>query len=276
METQVDKNCNPAFCKEQQPESLFTEITTVESGVKKLLELSTYSQTKLIRLIQELIVKLESNNIITACYNHNIKSYDSSVRKVKNSYGRPNQIRQLTDVYRASIILSTQNDIKIAIELITELFSKYNFEVVYFKNTFEKPWDDGYCDINYKLQDIKNQMLIGELQINLYSIHKFTQDIGHKSYEIIREITDTKEKTIIKTYMNKLIKYGYDKAISVTNTECIEEFIIKFTEDMCNKAEEIINEITDTNEKTIIKTYMNKLNLNTISIKSLTTENSRK
>ena len=63
MEIQVDKNCNPVFCKEQQPESLFTEITTLESGVEKLLELATYSQTKLIRLIQELIVKLESNNI---------------------------------------------------------------------------------------------------------------------------------------------------------------------------------------------------------------------
>ena len=60
--------------------------------------------------------------------------------------------------------------------------------------------------------------------------------------------------------MNKLIKYGYDKAISITNTECIEEFIIKFTEDMGNKADEIISEITDTKEKTIIKTYMNKLN----------------
>ena len=59
--------------------------------------------------------------------------------------------------------------------------------------------------------------------------------------------------------MNELIKDGYYKAKSITNTQCIEEFIIKFTEYMSNKADEIISEITDANEKTIIKTYINKL-----------------
>jgi hypothetical protein len=234
METQtpVNKKCNPEFCKEQQPEELFTEITTVEGGVSKLLKLATSSQTKLIKIIEELIVVLKTKNIISAYYNPNIKSYDSAVRKVKNSYGTSNQIRQLTDVYRASIILSKQDDINIAIPLITKLFDKYKFEVVYFKNTFENPWDDGYRDINYKLKDIDNGNLIGELQIQLCSIKKFTEEIGHKSYEIIREIKEQSKKDTVKPYMNDLTKYGYDKAALSTDPKCIEDFTKSQTTNM--------------------------------------------
>ena len=161
---------------------------------------------------------------MAAYYDPNIKSYDSAVRRVKNSHGVPNQIRQLTDVYRASIILSQLDDIPITISLINDLFNKYNFKIVYFKNTFEKPWDDGYRDLNYRLKDLENQGLIGELQIQLCSVKKFTEEIGHKSYEIIREITDMEKKKIITPYMNNLTRYGYDKAVSHNDSNCIDDF----------------------------------------------------
>ena len=205
--TIINKDCNPDFCDHQQPLELFTDINTLEKGVRRLLTLADTSQRKLIlALIQ---YKFNKNGI--TYYNPGVKSYESALRKAKASYGVPNQIRQLTDVYRASIIFDNPDQIDEILLEIKTILKNNKFEIVYEKNSFENPWNNGYRDINFKIKDLDNMNLIGELQINQCSVKLFTELIGHKAYEIKR-VLNKNTKNIVGPYLNQLTQYGYNKS----------------------------------------------------------------
>lgn len=204
--TAINKECIPAFCDEQQPLELFNDSNTLEEGVEHLLKLALVSQRKLIMLIHEFTKDMNG----VTYYNPGIKSYDSALRKAKASYVVPNQIRQLTDVYRGTIIFDNPSDLKSILKKTKKMLKQNRFEIVFERNSFDKPLSDGYRDINFKIKDLDNFDLVGELQINQCSIKIFTEFLGHKAYEIIRTLpSDIKD--IVSPYLNELTYIGYDK-----------------------------------------------------------------
>ena len=144
--TEINKDCDPEFCAFQQPLELFNDITNLEDGVKHLLTLAESSQERLINLIVSNLVKPG-----ISYYNPGIKGYDSALRKAKASYGTPNQIRQLTDCYRASIIFDDPKQLGVIYLNTKTLLNENRFEIIYEKNSFNEPWADGYRDINFKI-----------------------------------------------------------------------------------------------------------------------------
>ena len=109
-------------------------------------------------------------------------------------------------------------------EQIRKLFEEYNFEEIYYKNTFVTPWPDGYRDINFKVRDKSNQNLVGELQIQYCPVKKFTEFVGHKSYEILRDIQNMDERENISKHLNLLTKYGYENAMKKPDRCCMSYF----------------------------------------------------
>ena len=211
--TSINTTCDPKFCADQQPEEIFAGITTLEKGVEHLRYLAEKSQTKLVKMLGEVVTDG------VTFYDPDIKSYDSALRKAKASRGKPNQIRQLNDIFRASIIVDSIDLIPSVRKLLeNELFHKYKFEIVNFKDTFSNPWSNGYRDINYRLKDLGNHGIVGELQINLCSIKKFTEFIGHKAYEISRSLP-ADQKNIVQPYLDKLTKFGYNE-VSKKKEKC--------------------------------------------------------
>ena len=210
--TKINKTCNPKFCAVQQPLEIFNDITTLEEGVNYLLTLAKSSQQRLIELI---VTNLVEPGI--SYYNPGIKGYDSALRKAKSSYGVSNQIRQLTDCYRASIIFDNPDQLNFIQSKTRTMLEENRFQIIYDKNSFEEPWTDGYRDINFKIKDLNNSNLVGELQINQCSVKLFTEFMGHKIYEISRAI-DPSIKSKVKPYLNEVTKYGYNKVVKEKET----------------------------------------------------------
>ena len=223
MSTPINVTVNARFESSTQPAALFQNMTTLEEGVTRLLELATSSQKKLVRFMDAIVAKLKSKGINSSYFDTGIKSFDSALRKAKKGYGTPNQIRLLTDPYRASMIVEEINGIKMVSDFIRSNAESFGFRIVYDRDTFNKPWSNGYRDINYKFADIENQGLIGELQIQLCTIKKFTELAGHKAYEIARELPSNDPTTpIIKKALESITHYGYNKSATMKNIGCLE------------------------------------------------------
>jgi predicted acetyltransferase len=223
MSTPINVTVNARFESSTQPASLFTGISSLEDGVTRLLELATSSQKKLVRFMDAIVANLKSQGIESSYYDPGIKSFDSAVRKAKKGYGTPNQIRLLTDPYRASMIVEQKEGIKMISDFIKSQADAFKFKIVYDRDTFNQPWSDGYRDINYKFADMENQGLVGELQIQLCGIKKFTELAGHKAYEIARELPRNDPTTpIIKKALESVTHYGYNKSANMKNIGCLE------------------------------------------------------
>ncbi len=223
MSTPINVTVNSRFESSTQPASLFANMATLEEGVTRLLELATSSQKKLVRFMDAIVADLKSKGVNSSYYDPGIKSFDSALRKAKKGYGTPNQIRLLTDPYRASMIVEENEGIKMVSEFIRNNAESFGFRIVYDRDTFNKPWSDGYRDINYKFSDIENQGLVGELQIQLCGIKKFTELAGHKAYEIARELPRNDPTTpIIKKALESVTHYGYNKSATMKNMGCLE------------------------------------------------------
>ncbi len=223
MSTPINVTVNSRFESSTQPASLFTNAKSLEEGVTRLLELAASSQKKLVRFMDGMVADLKSKNINSSYYDPGIKSFDSALRKAKKGYGTPNQIRLLTDPYRASMIVEDKEGIQLVSDFIRNNAESFGFRIVYDRDTFGSPWSDGYRDINYKFADVENQGLVGELQIQLCGIKKFTELAGHKAYEIARELPRNDPTTpIIKKALEGVTRYGYNKAATMKNIGCLE------------------------------------------------------
>ena len=98
------------------------------------------------------------------------KNYGSGFRKAYNTYGGNNRIRQLTDVYRASIVFNSP-DPTAREQLKQEIFqllmvAGFRLNEIHLKLS----WSDGYRDINIRIK-YRNDLigeygLMSELQIN--------------------------------------------------------------------------------------------------------------
>lgn len=223
MSTPINLTVDKRFEASTQPASLFQGTNTLEEGVTRLLELATSSQKKLVRFMDVIVEHLKSNGIASSYYDPGIKSFDSALRKAKKGYGTPNQIRLLTDPYRASMIVEEKEGIKMVSAFIKSQAESFKFQIVYDRDSFNSPWSNGYRDINYKFADLENQGLVGELQIQLCGIKKFTELAGHKAYEIARELPRNDPTTpIIKKALESVTHYGYNKSTNMKNIGCLE------------------------------------------------------
>jgi hypothetical protein len=219
MTTPINKNVNARFVKSTQPAAIVADAETLEEGVKALLGLATASQRNLVTFMTAIAEEVKKSGIQATFYDPGIKSYESALRKAKKGYGVPNQIRLLTDPYRGSMILGTYEGIKQAEAFITKSANDYGFEIVYDKNTFNQPWSNGYRDINYKFADKTNQGLVGELQLQLCAVKKFTEIAGHKAYEVARELPTGKNN--VKAALEEVTRHGYNRVTVTPNASCM-------------------------------------------------------
>lgn len=117
------------------------------------------------------------------------------------------------------MILENLEAIKKAEKYIENNAENKGFKIVYDKNTFNKPWSNGYRDINYKFSDITNKGIVGELQLQLCAVKKFTEIAGHKAYEVARTLPPGSNN--IKKALEEVTQYGYNKVTKTTNSGCM-------------------------------------------------------
>lgn len=217
----LDTNWVDSYSGDPQSSNIFSNITTIEEGVKEVLKLSDVSQKKLINMLENIKEKFGKSVMI---FNPGIKSYESALRKAQNETGIPNQILRLNDGYRASIL---SEDISIIPDILSEidnLLPIYHFEKMSILDTFKKPWPNGYRDYNCRLKDTENHDLIGELQIHFCPIKFFSQTVGHLSYEILRSLDPNNPSTEdIKNALQKIATAGYNSALEIKDECCFDK-----------------------------------------------------
>lgn len=209
------------YSGDPQTTHIFNDITTVEEGVKKILDLSVRSQKKLTDMLENIKIIFGKSVMI---FNPGVKSYESALRKAQNATGIPNQILRLNDGYRGSIISQDISIIPDILLQIDDLLPKYQFKKMSTLNTFEKPWPNGYRDYNCRLKDLDNQNLIGELQIHFCPIKFFSQTVGHLSYEILRTLNPDDPCTEkVKSALEKIATAGYNSALEINDECCFDK-----------------------------------------------------
>jgi hypothetical protein len=116
-------------------------------------------------------------------YDPQVKSIKSAINKVLyRSINTKAKVRLLTDVYRASIIASSLDDVyRILTRIQTD---ETTFVITRINDSFKKPWADGYRDIQLNISDPDNDKILGELQIQLCPVKRFTEILGHYNYEV--------------------------------------------------------------------------------------------
>ena len=189
-EPKLDLYVNPKFEKVCQAASVVGDAVCVQGACYKLAMLAEKSQVNLRNLMEAVQKKVSTKGVQVTYYNPGAKTFDSMYRKATINF--QGQVLRLSDVYRGSIVVDTVDNIPYVVDVIKGIASAYKFEIVQENNTFDKPWEDGYRDINLRLQDKGNLCLVGELQVHLCPVKAFTETVGHKAYEIIRELPDPK------------------------------------------------------------------------------------
>ena len=209
------------YSGDPQTSQIFSNIKTLEEGVKQILKLSGNAQTKLIKMLEHVKTKFGKSVII---FNPGVKSYESALRKAQNATGVPNQILRLNDGYRASIVSEDINIIPEILKHLDQLLPVHHFEKMSVLNTFEKPWPNGYRDYNCRLKDNENEGLIGELQIHFCPIKFFSQTVGHLSYEILRMLDPNDPNTEnVKNALQTIATAGYNSALEIKDECCFDK-----------------------------------------------------
>ena len=211
-----------------QPLSTIEHLSSLEEGVTRLLELGENSQKHLTRFMNHVVRHFTDNNIEILYYNPLIKSFQSALRKAKSGGigGVKNQIRAFDDPYRGSLILNTMANIYNVSNFIERHSEEYGFKILNKINTFDHPRPSGYRDINYKISDMRNQELVGELQIHLCTIRKFSE-INHKAYEITRSLPENKKN--VRKALQTVTRYGYNMVSKMKNSFCIKSLSKLYT-----------------------------------------------
>jgi hypothetical protein len=109
-----------------------------------------------------------------------LKGRARAMEKIKADYS--GDVSKIIDVSRASIVLKTADDIKLAVKLVQE-----RAKVFRMKDRFASPVD-GYRDVMFNLEMPNGH--ICELQVQLESIQQVKEGDGHKLYDQIRKFKD--------------------------------------------------------------------------------------
>lgn len=217
----LDTSWVDEYSSDPQTPDILSEIKTLEEGVEHILKLSRSSQSKLIKMLDNIKTKYGKTVLI---YNPKVKSYESALRKAQNATGDKNQILRLNDGYRASVLCSNFHTIPEILAEIDALLPMYKFEKMSVLNTFEKPWPNGYQDYNCRLKDVENSELIGELQIHFCPIKLFSQTVGHLSYEILRTLNPADPHTEhVRDALQKIATAGYNSALELKDDCCFDK-----------------------------------------------------
>jgi len=205
-----------------QPSNIFNGMpsdTSSNNKVFELLKFAQLSQEHLIAYMEFLTQHSKAKGIKAKWQSAGIKSSESALRKVKNKF--KNNARLLTDPYRGSIIVNSIEGIYLLHDIILETSRNHGFNIVATHNTFKHPRNSGYRDLNYRLADMKNHGLIGELQLHLCSIIKVKNSVGHKSYEILRTLpSGSNNANTLKKQYNKWTGMMYRIMHTHKNNSC--------------------------------------------------------
>lgn len=142
-----------------------------------------------------------------------LKGRARAMEKIKADYG--GDVSKIIDVSRASIVLKSADDIKLAVKQVQE-----RAKVFRMKDRFASPVD-GYRDVMFNLEMPNGH--ICELQVQLESIQQVKEGDGHKIYEQIRKLKaqanlenrdlHAEEKTMV-TKLTAQMKGRYDDAFA--------------------------------------------------------------
>lgn len=223
-DTSLDLEVQESFATTAQPREFFEKLgnASLKSAVQAILDAAGPVQRELADVVSMIGNSLCNGNYIK--YDPGTKSVASAVRKAR----RNNRIREVTDVYRASLVVESLQEIEgmvykqdktqPAVALV-KLLEPHNFKVVRFRNSFEAPWPDGYRDLQIHLRHKSG--LVGELQVHLCSVKKFTEMVGHKFYENLRVIKDPQERESQEKFLNAISREGYNNALSWPDNCCL-------------------------------------------------------
>jgi hypothetical protein len=209
-----------------QARQIFEELNdsnSLEDAVKLLQLKAKPIQEELVSTCKAVGQKLTEGGF--RVYDPKVKSFESALRKSSASYGGPGRIRQLTDIYRASIVVETREHINLFDPETIEfkaILDRKGFTVIQFTNTFDTPWADGYRDLNMRVRHERTGM-VGELQIHLCSVKKYTEIMGHKFYEVIRTVSKGKIKSHLQSWFNHISSAGYEQAMRYEDRDCLEQ-----------------------------------------------------
>ena len=204
-----------------QPIELVNKFKTTESAVKHLIKKGKKSQNKLLKVSKIVVKELNKLKIKSQINNPGVKTYTSSLSNIKRN---KNQILKLTDIFRASIIINDKKNLNKVKQLIKKFTKLNNFKILRIKDRFKNSVVMGYKDISFRLKDLENDNIIGELQINLCSIQKFNKIVGHVAYEKTRHLKKTKQNKNLTITINKIISKGYENSLKWPEKNCLDEF----------------------------------------------------
>lgn len=204
-----------------QPIEIINKFKTTEKAVKHLIKKGQISQKKLIKVSKIVIKELNKFKIKSQINNPGVKTYSSCLSNIKRN---KNQVLKLTDIFRGSIIIDDKKNLNKTKQVIKKILKLNNINILRIKDRFKNTGGMGYKDISFRLKDLDNNGLVGELQINLCSIQKFNKIVGHVAYESIRNLKNTKQNKQLITSINKIISKGYENSLKWPEEKCLNEF----------------------------------------------------
>lgn len=207
-----------------QPIEIVKKFKTTEQAVKHLKKKGKKSQNKLIKILKIIKKELNKKKIKSQINDPGVKTYSSSLNNIKRNN---NHILKLTDIFRASIIIDDKKYIQTTKKIVSDILNSNNMKILKIKNRFKKIQSMGYKDFSFRIKDLDNDDLIGELQIHLCSINKFNKIVGHFAYESVRNLKKTKQNLKIIKSINKIISRGYQNSLKFSDKNCLNEFKIK-------------------------------------------------
>jgi len=198
------------------PSNASTNSGTV---LKYYLDLANTTQQHLDSSMKQLATKFSA-----AYLSAGAKSTNSATRKLL-SQGNSAYMRSMVDLARASIVVGTSGGRTAIEDIVGEIRKMPDFSIVWENNRFQRPLD-GYMDYQLNLKDNTNGMIC-ELQIHLCPLVKFKESIGHKLYEITRDIKGkyannaskaTSVEQLVLEAITDLQTKAYSKLATNTNT----------------------------------------------------------
>lgn len=226
--------CDPgSVC---QPMSVFGQIShatvpSIEGALETLYVKAQKSQKVLIEFATAIANKYGEGVVIDPGVKNHETALDKILHRIPKFKGN---VRTVTiDIYRASIVLPTLEDVYNVVKYIQSNSTLYHFGIVKTEDFFAKPKRGGYRDVSILISDQANDGLIGELRVQLCRIKMFSDMVGHHMYEVVRSIYEkaNTEKRRTTNDENRVIeaieessRHGYDMVMSSQQyTSCVRD-----------------------------------------------------
>lgn len=189
------KQVNPTYCKpgftcQPMPKVCGdgSEGCDPMAALEESLNDAKDTQPRLIEFLQAELGVLKAmgiEDVVLQGSPEGVKSLPSAMRKV--AYAK--FLRGVVDLSRASLIFSSESDIRVAEELLYEtgLRESTPFQVVRRNDRFKNPMPIGHRDFQLNLMDRKNQHLV-EVELHQCHVKYYHDHFGHRLYEDFREL----------------------------------------------------------------------------------------